>query len=221
MVKKIIDNNYTLSTGFIGTGTLNQTLSEIGESNLAYSLLLQTANPSWLYSVRQGATTIWERWNSYTLDTGFGNVGMNSFNHYAYGVVSEWMFRYMAGIEASEDYPGFSHIIFQPHPDTRGKDELPEGQSKITWVKASFETKYGIIISNWSLENGCFQYEIEIPKGTTAEIRYPLIFKANKTLTINGTLYEFTALDSLMYISDSVIKFELPTGKYILESSCK
>lgn len=217
LVRRVIDNNYTLSTGFIGTGILNQTLSEIGESNLAYSLLLQTANPSWLYSVRQGATTIWERWNSYTLDKGFGDVSMNSFNHYAYGAVSEWMFRYMVGIDTDEKQPGFSHIILQPHPDTRGKAELPEGQTNITWVKASYDTKYGKIVSNWSMKDDHFKYEIEIPEGTTAEIRYPLINKGKKTLTISGVEYEFSALSGMKVLEDSTIKFELPAGTYVLE----
>ena len=107
LAEKIVKNGYRLSTGFVGSAILNQTLSEIGEGNLAYSLLLQKENPSWLYSVYQGATTIWERWNSYTRESGFGDVGMNSFNHYAYGAVGEWMYKYMAGIDTDEEKPGF------------------------------------------------------------------------------------------------------------------
>ena len=89
--------------------------------DLAYDLLLQRENPSWLYSVDQGATTIWERWDSYTKEGGFNKHPwiMNSFNHYSYGVVSEWMFRYVGGIEADETQPGFKHIILQPTPDFR------------------------------------------------------------------------------------------------------
>lgn len=91
LVRKITGNGNRLSTGFVGTAILNQTLSQFGESNTAYDLLLQRNNPSWLYSIDQGATTIWERWDSYTKEKGFGPVSMNSFNHYSYGAVSEWM----------------------------------------------------------------------------------------------------------------------------------
>ena len=89
LVRKITGNGNRLSTGFVGTAILNQTLSQIGESNTAYDLLLQRNNPSWLYSIDQGATTIWERWDSYTKEKRFGPVSMNSFNHYSYGTVSE------------------------------------------------------------------------------------------------------------------------------------
>lgn len=95
--------------------------------DLAYDLLLQRENPSWLYSVDQGATTIWERWDSYTKEGGFNKHPwiMNSFNHYSYGVVSEWMFRYVGGIEADETQPGFKHIILQPTPDS-GRHSPPD-----------------------------------------------------------------------------------------------
>ena len=86
---RIKDNGYKLATGFVGTGVLNQTLSKVGLHDTAYSLLMQYEDPSWLYSLRQGATTVWERWNSYTVEKGFGDVTMNSFNHYAYGAVAE------------------------------------------------------------------------------------------------------------------------------------
>ena len=129
--QKIIDNGYKLSTGFVGTCILNEVLAEFGENNLAYSLLLQTENPSWLYSIYQGATTIWERWNSYTKATGFGNVAMNSFNHYAYGAIQEWMYRHIAGIETTEAAPGFAHPILQPKPDTRTPEEIPDRKSVV------------------------------------------------------------------------------------------
>ncbi|MBO5789277.1 MAG: family 78 glycoside hydrolase catalytic domain [Clostridia bacterium] len=170
---KIIENGYRLSTGFVGTGWLCQTLSACGEDNLAYSLLMQTECPSWLYSVLQGATTIWERWNSYTLDKGFGDVGMNSFNHYAYGVVAEWMYRYMAGIEADVAAPGFRHIILQPRPDTRTADELPKGQMPMTMVNARFDSPVGRICSRWQMGDG-FIYETELPEGAHATLYLPL-----------------------------------------------
>ena len=107
----IVKNGYKLNTGFLGTAILNQTLTEVGLNNEAYTLLLQRNDPSWLYSIDQGATTIWERWNSYTVANGYGPVSMNSFNHYAYGIVAEWMYRYMAGIVPDEANAGFFHFI--------------------------------------------------------------------------------------------------------------
>jgi len=182
--QKIKDNGYRLSTGFIGTGILNQTLSEFGKSNIAYSLLLQTEDPSWLYSVYQGATTIWERWNSYTIEKGFGDAGMNSFNHYAYGAVLEWMFKYMAGINNDFNEPGFKHVVLRPMPDTRTKDELPEGQENITYVEAEYESASGLVKSSWRMENGTFVYNCTVP--TRASLCFPLINKdENSTIRIN------------------------------------
>ncbi len=180
--QKIVDNGYKLSTGFVGSCILNEVLAECGENNLAYSLLLQTENPSWLYSVHQGATTIWERWNSYTLATGFGDVGMNSFNHYAYGAVQEWMYRHIAGIETTEEAPGFAHPILQPKPDTRTPAEIPAGQERITWAKTSYESRAGLIVSNWSTEQG-FVYECTVPVDTTL---YLPILTTAETYTVNG-----------------------------------
>ena len=209
LAEKIKNNGYKLSTGFVGTGTLNQTLSEFGLHNLAYSLLLQTDNPSWLYSVHQGATTIWERWNSYTLADGFGDVGMNSFNHYAYGVVEEWMYRYMAGIEADKAHPGFEHVILQPNPDTRGADELPAGQENITWVKASFNSRRGRIVSEWSLD-GKFTYNTEIPVGATL---YLPVIGEKHTFTMNG---EEKSISDCK-VENGKLVIELAPGKYSFE----
>ena len=121
MMKRLRDNfaehGNCLQTGFLGTSILMPTLTENGMSDIAYELLFQRKNPSWLYSVDNGATTIWERWNSYMLDKGMGPQGMNSFNHYAYGCVCEWMWETMAGISADTSEPGFKRIIMKPIPD--------------------------------------------------------------------------------------------------------
>ena len=183
--QKIVDNDYTLSCGFVGTSTLNQTLSELGESNLAYSLLLQRRDPSWLYSVDQGATTIWERWNSYTKERGFGNVGMNSFNHYAYGAVAEWMYRYMLGIDTCEDGVGFKHILLQPKPDLRTPAEMPAGQEKVTWVRGYYDSVSGKIEASWTLEEGVFAYTVVVPAGTKATLYLP-ICEGAATYVVDG-----------------------------------
>ncbi len=190
LMDKIKNNGYKLSTGFVGTGVLNQTLSRHGYDSLAYSLLLQTANPSWLYSVHQGATTIWERWNSYTKESGFGNVGMNSFNHYAYGSVMEWMYRYMAGIDTDEKEPGFRHIILHPRPDVRTDDEMPEGQTRITWVRAHYDSAAGRIESSWNMEESTFSYTACVPEGARTTLYMPVFTEEAKTITIDGEVYE-------------------------------
>ena len=129
---------------------------------MAYDLLLQRGNPSWMYSIDQGATTIWERWDSYTIEKGFGPADMNSFNHYAYGAVGEWMYRCMAGIDTDENDPGFSGIVLRPEPDTRSS--LPDGQERIREVDAAFRSAYGTITSAWKVNaDGTAEYRCTVP----------------------------------------------------------
>ena len=153
-----------LQTGFLGTAILlDAVLRGLGDPELAYTLLLQDKNPSWLYSVDQGATTIWERWNSYTKEGGFGPVAMNSFNHYAYGAVAGWMFSAMAGIRDDPAAPGFRHFVLAPVPDPR-----------IGSVKASFRSPYGEIRSAWKYEkDGTWEWTFTVPPNTTATVIAP------------------------------------------------
>ncbi|MBQ1553433.1 MAG: family 78 glycoside hydrolase catalytic domain [Clostridia bacterium] len=180
LAKQIAENGDRLSTGFLGSYTLCPALSSFGQDKTAYDLLLQRNEPSWLYSIDQGATTIWERWNSYTKATGFGHVGMNSFNHYAYGSVVEWIYRFSAGIEPLE--PGFRSILLRPTPDTRTDAELPEGQERVTWVKAEYDSAAGLIKSAWSTEDG-FVYDCAVPEGAVARLELPVFAD---TFTVNG-----------------------------------
>jgi alpha-L-rhamnosidase len=167
-------NRYKLNTGFLGTAIINTTLSRFGLNDYAYDLLLQRDCPSWLYSIDQGATTVWERWNSYTKESGFGDPGMNSFNHYAYGAIGQWMYSYMAGISADEAQPGFRHVLLQPQPDRR--ETLPEGQSLVSQVSAHYNSNYGCIRSGWRLDvNGDMVYDCTVPANTTATLRLPVI----------------------------------------------
>lgn len=188
LIEKLRQNNNQLSTGFVGTGIIAQTLSEIGRSNQAYSLLLTDDDPSWLYSVHQGATTVWERWNSYTIANGFGDVSMNSFNHYAYGAVAEWMYESMAGIRADEENPGFSHFLLEPQIDTRTGSELPSGQENITYVKGAYQSRYGLIRSEWSTEAHPLDYTAQIPANSTATLTLP-VMEGAKYVTVNGKTY--------------------------------
>ena len=209
---KIIENDYTLSTGFVGTGVLCTTLAQLGLDGLAYSLLLQTKDPSWLYSVRQGATTVWERWNSYTKEKGFGDVGMNSFNHYAYGAVIEWMFAYMAGIQPGEC--GFEHFVLCPRPDMRAESEMPAGQKRISRVQAEYACRHGIIRSAWEMEGGETVYRFEVPCGTSAEVEI-YAPEGRDFLLINGEKRKKADIGAKT--ENGKWKFMLFSGNYIIK----
>ena len=160
LVENIKAHGNLLQTGFLGTSILLPTLSMNGLNDVAYTLLLSDGMPSWLYSVNAGATTVWERWNSYSLENGFGDVGMNSFNHYAYGCVTEWMFEYMAGIRP--EYAGFEEFVLAPNPDKR-----------IGYCKASYESDAGLIESFWRYEGDRLVYECTVPANTEAKLILP------------------------------------------------
>ena len=151
-----------LTTGFLGTSIIMDTLTAYGANDLAYSLLLNHRHPSWLYSVDQGATTIWERWNSYTKEKGFGPVGMNSFNHYAYGAVLAWIYKTVAGIAADPKAPGFKNIVMAPKPDKR-----------LGFVKAEYETPRGLVKSAWRYEGDKWIWDFTVPAGATASVTLP------------------------------------------------
>ena len=156
------EHDNCLQTGFLGTSILMPTLTENGMADIAYELLFQRKNPSWLYSVDNGATTIWERWNSYMIDKGMGPQGMNSFNHYAYGAVCEWIWETAAGISADPSEPGFKHIIMKPVPDER-----------LGFVKAEYKSHAGLIKSEWKYEGDKWIWNFTIPKGATATVTLP------------------------------------------------
>lgn len=151
-----------LQTGFLGTSILMPTLSENGMSDIAWELLFQRKNPSWIYSIDNGATTIWERWNSYMIDKGMGPRGMNSFNHYAYGVVCEWIWETAAGIASDPANPGFRHIIMKPVPDKR-----------LGYLKAEYHSASGVIRSAWKYEGDNWIWEFSVPDGCTATVTLP------------------------------------------------
>ena len=152
----------TLHTGFLGTSIVMDTLTENGLVARAYSLLLNHSFPGWLYSVDQGATTIWERWNSYTKKDGFGPVGMNSFNHYAYGAVLAWIYKTVAGIAADPKAPGFANVVMAPKPDRR-----------LGFVRAEYKSAAGLISSAWHYEGDTWVWAFTIPVGATADVTLP------------------------------------------------
>lgn len=145
-----------LTTGFVGTPYLLHALSQNGYAKLAYDLLLREEYPSWLYAVKQGATTVWEHWDGIKPDGSMWSADMNSFNHYAYGACADWMYGVMAGITTDETKPGFEHIIFKPCIDKR-----------LDYVRASLETKRGTIFSSWEKQEEEIIYQMRLPEGCT------------------------------------------------------
>lgn len=170
LLDELEKTGYTLTTGFIGTPYLNLVLSANGHSDVAWKLFEQTAYPSWLYPVLQGATTIWERWNSYTIAQGFGPVSMNSFNHYSYGAIEDWMMTCVLGIERDESAPGYRHFFLQPGPG-----------GTLQFARGGFDTPYGRIEAGWKKSGRGYVYEVTVPANTSA------------TLKINGREQELKA----------------------------
>ena len=160
--QNFVDHGNCLQTGFLGTSILMGTLTDNGMVDVAYELLFQRKNPSWIYSIDNGATTIWERWNSYTLESGMGPKGMNSFNHYAYGAVCAWIWETVAGIAADTAEPGFKHIIMKPVPDKR-----------LGHVEAEYQSAAGLIKSAWKYEGDKWIWEFTVPEGAKATVTLP------------------------------------------------
>ena len=166
-----------MSTGFVGTPYILHALSENGRADRAYDLLFQEKCPSWLFSVNRGATTIWEHWDSMREDGSFWSTDMNSFNHYAYGSVFDWIFGVAVGIKVPDDGAGYKHITIEPHPDRR-----------MGFVKCSEKVAGGTIFASWSyLEGDTVRYEYRIPKGVTADLTLP----CGKKYTLSAGEYVF------------------------------
>ena len=192
--EKIVSNGYKLTTGFIGTAYICPTLSEYDMNDLAYDLLLQRECPSWLYEVGAGATTVWERWDSFKTGEGFNKHewNMNSQNHYANGVIAEWLYRDMLGMGTDYEDAGFHHIILAPKPDMRSESELPEGQKRIDWARGSIMTPYGLFSSEWRREkDGKIHYTFEIPFNCKATFYQPQPDGTTKELEVETGKWSF------------------------------
>jgi alpha-L-rhamnosidase len=162
LVRDIERRDNHLSTGFVGTPYISRVLSDNGRADVAYALLRQTGWPSWLYSVTQGATTIWERWDGWTHDRGFQDPSMNSFNHYAYGAIGAWMYAVVGGIDVDPARPGYKHIVMRPQPG-----------GELTSAQADLLSAYGPIRSAWTVADGSFSWDITVPPNTTATVYVP------------------------------------------------
>jgi len=175
LVELIHESGDHLTTGFVGTPYLLHALSQNGHTDLAYTLLLQRSFPSWLFSVVQGATTMWEHWDGIREDGSVWSKDMNSYNHYAYGAVADWMYGVMLGINTVEEAPGFEQVIIAPVPDAR-----------LSYANGSIDTKFGTIKSGWTIHSGSAHYSFDIPCGVKATI-----IVGGDTHEVDGGHYEY------------------------------
>ena len=198
-----------LTTGFVGTPYLCHVLSRYGYLNEAYLLLKREEYPSWLYPVKQGATTIWERWDGQRPDGTFQTTEMNSFNHYAYGAIGEWMYRVMAGIEIDPALPGYKRILIQPQPG-----------GGFTRVAANHDTMHGRVRSAWEIQNNIFELAIEVPANTRASVRLPKaelgkVTESGKALSaadgVSGNRQEGDSV--VVEVASGNYKFRYPMGQ--------
>ena len=160
LIRTIEREDWHLSTGFVGVGYLCPVLTETGNAEVAYRLLLNETYPSWGYTIKNGATTIWERWDGWTEENGFQSPNMNSFNHYSLGSVGEWLYRYVAGIDLGS--PGYGRIVIRPRPG-----------GGLTHARGEYHSVRGRISSSWKIEDGLFSLEVLIPPNTTATVHVP------------------------------------------------
>jgi alpha-L-rhamnosidase len=203
LVENIKDYDDHLTTGFLGASYLCDVLTRFGYTDVAYTLLLQESYPSWLYPVKMGATTIWERWDGQKPDSTFEDIGMNSFNHYAYGAIGNWMYTTIAGIDVSDEFPGYKKIKIKPHPG-----------GGLEYVQADLQTYYGKVSSHWRNKNGDFKLEVVIPLNTTAEIYIP--GQMNK-ITENGkNIYAVPDLHNIRQEGDYTV-IETGSGAYFFD----
>ncbi|NGZ76969.1 alpha-L-rhamnosidase [Saccharibacillus alkalitolerans] len=194
-----------LTTGFVGTPYLCHVLSENGHHDVAVQLVLQEEYPSWLYSVKQGATTIWEHWDGIKPDGSFWSDDMNSYNHYAYGAVGDWLYRALAGLDTDENEPGCKRIVLRPKPD-----------SGLTHARAQYDSVYGKTVSGWSkTADGAVTYEFELPPNTTARVRLP--DAANKKMRIDERDPAEVLAAPPTREEDGSVTFELGSGRYTVK----
>lgn len=205
LAKLVKEAGNHLTTGFVGTPYLNPVLSDAGLHDLAYTLLFQEDYPSWLYQVTQGATTVWEHWDGIKEDGSLWSADMNSFNHYAYGAIGEWLYRYVAGIRSDEHQPGFRMVHIEPQPGP-GLD----------WVEASLETMYGQVASSWHrLAEGEMEIRVHIPTNTRGTVRLPgagaqIVLEQGKPL---DQLDQISGVQDIQNIGDDV-EVTLGSGSY-------
>lgn len=199
LVKNIKAYNNHITTGFLGTPYICHVLSKFGYSDLAYMLLFQDSYPSWLYPVKMGATTIWERWDGIKPDGSFQNAGMNSFNHYAYGAIGDWMYRVVTGIEIEKE--GYKKSIINP---------IISGS--LNYATSYTNTPYGKIQSGWYKNENSLDFSVEIPANTSSTIYLPV--SNIEKLIVDGMSFSSSPYVKNMTLGQNSVKIELGSGKY-------
>jgi len=205
IAERLVDNiksyGIQLTTGFLGTPYLCHVLTRFGYDSIAYKLLFRDKYPSWLYPVTMGATTIWERWDGMKPDSTFETPGMNSFNHYAYGAIGDWMYRTITGINLDEDAPGYKKIIIRPYLT-----------DSLSFASASLETYYGKVSSEWKKENGNLVLNVEVPANTTATVFIPA--KDTDYISENGKKLSEVKEIEVISKTDNYVPVKLGSGRY-------
>ena len=186
-----------LATGFLGTPLVMPALSDNGHHELACRLLRQDSYPSWLFEVRNGATSIWERWNGWTPEQGFHPSRMNSFNHYAFGAVGDWMYRYLAGLEPVE--PGYRRTLLRPRPG-----------GGFTSARASHQSLYGVHECGWQLQDGALHVDVRVPANTSATVVLPVA--SADGVRVNGQP------PSSPTLADDTVRIDVPPGRHSFEA---
>jgi alpha-L-rhamnosidase len=206
LVDDIRKHENHLTTGFVGVGHLMPVLTKAGYTSVAYELLHQETFPSWLYSILQGATTIWERWDGWTKEKGFQDPGMNSFNHYSLGSVGRWMYENIGGIAPYAEFPGYKHVIIHPRPG-----------GKITYAKAEYDSVHGLIKTDWRIIDGRFELSVQVPVNTTASVYIPCnlvgLVKEGGKQVFNSETIQYRGVDdgcSVFEVGSGIYKFEAP-----------
>ncbi len=204
LLRKLKDADYHLRTGFLGTPLLSRVLDDMGEVDMVYKLLFNETYPSWFYSINQGATTIWERWNSYSKTEGYNPMSMNSLNHYAYGAIGEWMYERIAGIAPLE--AGYKVIKI-----------TPQAKEPLTSASASLNTPYGKVSSSWEIKEGTFNLKVVVPPNTTAKVIVPA--NTSDQLMLNGKLFEDTNQAKLLSTTEAGFELSVQPGTYNFTST--
>jgi alpha-L-rhamnosidase len=188
-----------LTTGFLGTPELSHALSQHGHIETAYALLMQRGYPSWLYPITRGATTMWERWDGIKPDGSFEEISMNSFNHYAFGAIGDWMYRNIGGIDIDPMAPGYHHVIIAPKPG-----------GKLTSARTTLQTGYGVLATDWTLTGGLLTLKVTIPPNTSATVTMP-----GTNVRLDGGVAGGAA--GVRAARDNVI--EIGSGRYVLTAT--
>jgi alpha-L-rhamnosidase len=201
LVQNIKSYGTQLTTGFLGTPYLCPVLTRFGYDSTAYQLLFRDKYPSWLYPVKMGATTIWERWDGIKPDGTFEVPSMNSFNHYAYGAIGDWMYKNITGINMDEAAPGYKRIIIKPHLT-----------DSLRFASASLDTYYGKVVSGWKRQNGILEMDVQIPANTSAIIYIPA--GSNDEITESGKKVDQQSAFKPVNNGDGYVSLQTGSGKY-------